>query len=154
MVWMLLIIMRFYKKFVEQDLMINKTLAHIGYVVRFMDSAIRRFQKEGGKLIISPIYDPLQKVNVCLLKMEGNVDIELVCPADEKDCPVMSRLKRGGGLDHLCFFVDDLEAGLVDEQELGGIIVCQPTYAVAFNRKIAFVHRRSGLLVELMLDAS
>jgi hypothetical protein len=32
----------------------------------------------------------------------------------------------------------------------GAIVVCSPIFAVAFNRDVAFVHRRSGLLLEFM----
>jgi methylmalonyl-CoA/ethylmalonyl-CoA epimerase len=125
-------------------------LAHLGYVVRDMDRAIRRFEAEGAEMIIPPTDDPLQRVACCLLRCDGAVDIELVAPLVPGDSPVESRLKRGGGLDHICYLVDNVADALLAEDAAGSITVCAPTYAVTFDRQIAFVQRRSGLVVEFM----
>jgi methylmalonyl-CoA/ethylmalonyl-CoA epimerase len=125
------------------------TLGHIGYVVRDMAGALARFQAEGAVLKIAPTQDPQQRVSVCVLQLEGGPDVELVAPLDES-APIRARLQRGGGLDHLCYQVDDLEQSVHRETERGALLVCPPCYAVAFDADVAFVHRRSGLLVELM----
>jgi len=125
-------------------------LAHVGYVVRDMDAALRRFRAEGAEVVIAPTPDPIQRVSCCLLRCDGAVDVELVAPLVPGDSPVESRLKRGGGLDHVCYLVDDLDAALAAETANGALTVCEPTYAVTFDRTIAFVQRRSGLIVELM----
>jgi methylmalonyl-CoA/ethylmalonyl-CoA epimerase len=130
------------------------TIAHLGYVVRAMAPAIRRFEDEGARVLIDPVLDPLQHVEVCRLELEGGVQVELVAPTDHPECPVMSRLARGGGLDHICYSVESLEPVLAREKERGAIVVCPPTYAVAFDRDVAFVHRRSGLVVEFMTRQS
>jgi len=127
-----------------------RELAHLGYVVADMDRALRRFEAEGATVLIPPTDDPIQRVSCCLLRSDGGVDIELVAPLVAGDSPVEARLKRGGGLDHVCYFVDDLAAALAAEVDAGAVVVCEPTYAVTFDRQIAFVHRRSGLVVELM----
>lgn len=125
-------------------------LHHVGFVVRNMDRAIAAYQKEGAVLEIAPVDDPIQRVTCALLRMEDGGAVELVAPLDPEDSPVSSRLRRGGGLDHFCYLVDDLDAELATEVERGATVVCEPTYAVTFDRMIAFVLRRSGLLVELM----
>lgn len=127
-----------------------RELAHIGYVVADMDRAVRRFETEGSVVVISPTEDPIQRVSCCLVRTDDAIDIELVAPLVPGDSPVEARLKRGGGLDHVCYFVDDLEDSLASEIGAGALVVCEPTYAVTFDRDIAFVHRRSGLVVELM----
>ncbi len=128
----------------------NWTLGHVGYVVRKMEPAIKRFQKEGASVIIPVTEDPVQGVYVALLSMTGDCDIELVSPMDEKNSVIKGRLDRQGGLDHLCFTVPQLDQALKEEEERGSMVVCRPTYAVAFDADIAFVHRRSGIVVELM----
>jgi methylmalonyl-CoA/ethylmalonyl-CoA epimerase len=125
-------------------------LAHLGYVVPDMDRALKRFQAEGAEVIIPPTPDPIQRVSCCLLRCDGAVDIELVAPLVAGDSPVEARLKRGGGLDHVCYLVDDIAETLRAETEAGSITVCEPTHAVTFDREIAFVQRRSGLVVEFM----
>ena len=127
-----------------------RELAHIGYVVADMDRAVRRFETEGSVVVISPTEDPIQRVSCCLVRTDDAIDIELVAPLVSGDSPVEARLKRGGGLDHVCYFVDDLEESLASEIGAGALVDCEPTYAVTFDRDIAFVHRRSGLVVELM----
>jgi methylmalonyl-CoA/ethylmalonyl-CoA epimerase len=127
-----------------------RELAHLGYVVADMGRALRRFEAEGAVVLIPPTEDPLQRVSCCLLRTDGAVDIELVAPLTRGDSPVEARLTRGGGLDHVCYLIDSLTESLAEEIEAGAVVVCEPTYAVTFGRDIAFVHRRSGLVVELM----
>jgi len=125
------------------------TLAHTGYVVRNMATAIKRFEADGAQLVVAPTDDPIQKVSCALLALPGGVHLELVAPLGE-DSPVQSRLARGGGLDHICYYADDLQTEIDRELAAGAVLVCPPTYAVTFGRDIAFVHRRSGLVVEFM----
>ena len=131
-------------------MMTARSLAHLGYVVPDLESAQRRFVREGGEVTIEPTVDPLQNVVVCLLRMDGAVDIELVAPLDAENNPVGGRLARGGGLDHICYSVDCLAEALASEEAMGSLVVSPPRPAVAFGRDVAFVHRRSGLVVELM----
>lgn len=130
--------------------MSQASLAHIGYVVPRMDSALRRFEREGGVIRIPPTFDPVQNVWVCVLTMEDGADIELVAPSAEGPSPLKGRLARGGGLDHLCYAVPDLKVAVDLEVSRGGVVVCPPCFAVALQAQIAFVLRRSGLLVEFM----
>jgi methylmalonyl-CoA/ethylmalonyl-CoA epimerase len=131
-----------------------RELAHLGYVVTDMERALQQFQAEGAVVLIAPTDDPIQRVSCCLLRSDGAVDIELVAPLAQGDSPVESRLRRGGGLDHVCYLVDDLSEALEAEVDARAVVVCAPTYAVTFDRQIAFVLRRSGLLVELMARES
>lgn len=126
------------------------TLHHIGYVVRDIARGVDRFVEEGATVLIGATVDPIQKVSCALLRLAEGVDVELVAPLDVNDSPVAARLRRGGGLDHVCLSVDDVEAGLASEAEHDAVVVCPPVYAVTFDRTVAFVHRKSGLLVELM----
>jgi len=125
-------------------------LHHIGYVVRRMDRAIGQFEAEGARVVIEPTDDPVQRVTCALLELADGSAIELVAPIDAEDSPVSSRLRRGGGLDHLCYSVGDVRAALDAEVERGATIVCEPVHAVTFDQTIGFVLRRSGLLVEYM----
>lgn len=128
-------------------------LHHIGYVVPRIGPALLRFTDEGATVLVPPIDDPIQRVTVALLACDADVPIELVAPmAGVDDAPVMSRLRRGGGMDHLCFVVDDVAAALAEESDRGGLVVCEPVFAVAFTRTIGFVQRRSGLVVEYISE--
>jgi methylmalonyl-CoA/ethylmalonyl-CoA epimerase len=126
------------------------TLHHLGYVVRNIAPAIERFVAEGATVLIGATVDPIQKVSCALLRLAEGVDVELVAPLDPDDSPVTGRLRRGGGLDHVCLSVDDVATALATEVDRDAVVVCPPVYAVTFDRTVAFAHRRSGLLVELM----
>jgi methylmalonyl-CoA/ethylmalonyl-CoA epimerase len=79
-----------------------------------------------------------------------NPVFELVEPAGDAS-PVNGFLKKGGGLHHVCYEIDDLEAGLELAQEVGLAIVAAPAPAVAFGgRRIAWVCSKSRLLMELL----
>lgn len=132
--------------------MINSpmNLHHVGYVVPDMERGIRQFTGEGAVLEIEATDDPIQKVTCALLRLSDGTAVELVAPLDPQDSPVASRLRRGGGLDHLCYSVDDVQAALDAEDDAGSMIVCDPVHAVTFGETIGFALRRSGLLVEFM----
>jgi methylmalonyl-CoA/ethylmalonyl-CoA epimerase len=130
--------------------MTERELAHLGYVVPAIEPALRRFVQEGAEVLIEPTVDPIQRVSCCVVRGDGGVAIELVAPLVRGDSPVEARLKRGGGLDHICYLVDDLDAALAEERALGALVVCDPVPAVTFGRLVAFVQRRSGMVIELM----
>lgn len=125
-------------------------MAHFGFVVTRIAPTLVRMLAEGGRLLVETVDDPIQRVTVAVVEVDGAVPIELVAPLPGVDSPVSSRLRRGGGLDHICYIVDDVAAALAEEEESGGVIVCEPVVAVAFDRTIGFIHRRSGLVVEYM----
>jgi methylmalonyl-CoA/ethylmalonyl-CoA epimerase len=127
-------------------------LHHIGYVVPRMGPALSRFVEEGATVLVEPIDDPIQRVNVALLSVDADVPVELVAPIPGVDGPINARLQRGGGFDHLCFVVDDVAAALEDEVGRGSLVVCEPVFAVAFSRTIGFVQRRSGMVVEYISE--
>jgi len=113
-----------------------------------MASALKRFTDEGATVLVEPIDDPIQRVTVALLSIDGDVPLELVAPTPGLDSPIEARLRRGGGLDHFCFSVPDVGSSLAEEEERGSLIVCPPVFAVAFTRTVGFVQRRTGLVVE------
>ena len=68
--------------------------------------------------------------------------------------PLVARLARGGGLDHVCLELEAADGSLDDvlagEVARGGRVVCPPVTAAAFGRRIAFVYRRSGRVIEFV----
>ena len=127
-------------------------VAHLGYVVKNINSSLKRFLKEGAKILIEPIDDEIQGVRICLLKIKGDIDVELVAPLNLENSVIQARLQRGGGLDHVCFSTDNIHEALRIEKEQGGLVVCPPVWSIAFNCYLAFVQRRSGLVVEFLED--
>lgn len=123
---------------------------HLGYVVPNMERALKTWCGNGAKVLVPPAQDPIQKVACCLIVYKDSVSIELIAPLPGTESPVDNRLKKGGGLDHVCLFADDINRELDAMRQNGGLVVVEPCYGVVFDRELAFVLTRMGLVVELM----
>lgn len=129
---------------------------HLGYVGKDMEKLERRFFAEGAVAVGEVIADPIQRVHLRFARQPDSGELwELIVPSgDVSNSPLSSRITGGGGLDHICYELsaDDgtLEEVLSREIARGGRMVCPPVMAVAFNRRIAFVFRRSGRLIEFV----
>ena len=129
------------------------TFHHIGFVVASIQNSVQSFldslQAEWDGAIF---HDPHQAVRVTFLrsKLAASPVLELVEPAGENS-PVIPFLKRGGGLHHLCYEIEDLENQLALSRAQGGLVVKPPLPAVAFaGRRIAWVYTRNKLLLEYL----
>jgi methylmalonyl-CoA/ethylmalonyl-CoA epimerase len=128
-------------------------LHHLGFVVTSIAVVAEGFAASisaswDGRVI----HDPIQRVRVTFLvpAETGNPVFELVEPA-EIDSPVTNFLKKGGGLHHVCYEIDDLESGLRKARDSGFVIVAPSVPAVAFGgRRIAWVCSKNRLLIELL----
>jgi methylmalonyl-CoA/ethylmalonyl-CoA epimerase len=81
----------------------------------------------------------------------GESLVELLEP-DEAGSPIARYLaKRGPGLHHICFSVDDLEATLDRCRAAGIQLIDEKPRMGAEGKRIAFLHPRStgGVLIEL-----
>jgi methylmalonyl-CoA/ethylmalonyl-CoA epimerase len=126
---------------------------HLGFVVPDIQKSVEGFARSiGASWDAKVFHDGLQKVRVSFLRSASPTDpqIELVEPA-AADSPVLSFLKKGGGLHHLCYEVADLDAHLAKVRKEGATMVKAPQPAVAFeNRRIAWVFSRQNLLLEFL----
>jgi methylmalonyl-CoA/ethylmalonyl-CoA epimerase len=136
-------------------------LDHIGLVVKSLSESVELFHLLGFHEITQPEPDPIQKVSACFIKLRNGqgVYIELLEPTEESS-PVTIFLKRGGGLHHLCFEVDDIEAlsNALREKEfriVSPLVDCVG-YDRSFGRKcteasrIAFFLLPNKTLIELI----
>lgn len=96
-------------------------------------------------------HDPIQKVRVQFWGGgEAESLIELIEPAAE-DSPVWRALKKGGGLDHLCYETPDIEKTVQQSLDRGAALVRDLAPAVAFGgRRIAFLYFLELGLIEFV----
>ncbi|QJR36203.1 VOC family protein [Gemmatimonas groenlandica] len=130
-------------------------LHHVGWVTKSTKVASDRFAREGMTALGHPVPDPVQRVIVQFFVDPVGLIWETVSPLEDVgSSPLSSRLARGGGLDHVCFELDEddgsLEEVLSRQVDGGGTVVCAPVHAAAFRRRIAFVVHRSGRLLEFV----
>jgi glyoxalase/bleomycin resistance protein/dioxygenase superfamily protein len=131
-------------------------LHHFAWVGRDLARMRETFEREGAVVVSPPVADAIQRVTVQFLRDPAAGDRclwELVAPlGPAAESPLASRLARGGGFDHVCYELEQsdgtLEEWVSSEVDRGGRVVCEPVRAAAFDRRIAFVFRRSQRLIE------
>ncbi len=131
----------------------NGILHHLGFAVSSISSVAEDFATSmSARWDGEIIHDPIQRVRVAFLTPADtrNPVFELVEAASEAS-PVSNFLKKGGGLHHVCYEIDDLESGLREARGVGLVVVADPAPAVAFGgRRIAWVCSKRRLLIEFL----
>ncbi len=126
-----------------------KHISHIGIAVSDLDAGIAFYEKLGLKLeSIEEV--PSQKVKVAFFPC-GDTRIELLAPTAE-DSPVAKYIeKKGEGVQHIAFAVDDLPAELTAKEADGIQLIDKEPRPGAHGADIAFLHPKStlGVLIEL-----
>jgi methylmalonyl-CoA/ethylmalonyl-CoA epimerase len=127
---------------------------HIGVAVVSIDDALDVYEALGLEEEHREEV-PSQKVRTAFLPV-GDSRIELLEPTAE-DSPVAKfLLRRGPGVHHVCFAVDDLEGALRDLAGRGFRLLHTAPVPGADGRRVAFLHPDAGhgLLIELSESAS
>ena len=122
---------------------------HLGIAVESIDEA-RCFYRDALGLEVSGVEEVAdQKVRIMFLRV-GEVCIELLEPAAD-DSPIARFLaKRGPGLHHVAYQVDDLAATLAAMKAAGVRLIDEAPRDGAHGMKIAFAHPAGtgGVLTE------
>jgi methylmalonyl-CoA epimerase len=125
-----------------------KQLAHIGLVVKNLEQA-RDFYNSVFKLNTSPLIEE-EEFRVSLIDV-GDIKLELMSPVGNKGTLAKFLEKRGEGIHHLCFEVDDIDSALESLATQGIELVNKEPQPGAEGR-MAFLHPHSthGVLIELV----
>ncbi|MDD4309696.1 MAG: methylmalonyl-CoA epimerase [Candidatus Cloacimonetes bacterium] len=130
-----------------------KKISHIGIAVKDLEAGIAFYQSLGLELEgIEEV--PSQKVKVAFLPC-GDTRIELLCPTSE-DSPVAKFIeKKGEGIQHIAFAVDNLPEALKQSEESGITLIDKEPRPGAHHADIAFLHPKSslGVLIELCKES-
>jgi methylmalonyl-CoA/ethylmalonyl-CoA epimerase len=124
-------------------------LHHVGIAVRSLEERLAFYRALGMEVGGSEDV-PSEKVKVAFLPVEGT-RLELLEPT-APDSPIAAFLaKRGEGLHHLCFEVDDIRATMAALAAAGCQLVSAEPRPGAHGSEVCFVHPKSagGVLVEL-----
>lgn len=128
-------------------------IEHIGIAVKDLSSAIEIYEKILGLKCYKIEEVPDQKVRTAFFRI-GRTKIELLEPTDN-DGPVARFIeKKGEGLHHLAFAVENLEKNLDEAKENGIRLIDTVPRKGAECLDIAFIHPQStgGVLIELCED--
>ncbi len=125
-------------------------IEHIGIVVRNVEEALKFYEEALGLECTHVEEVAEQAVRIACLPV-GQSEIELVQPTTEDSGVARFLEKRGEGVHHLCFEVDDIEATLADLRDRGLRLIDEKPRLGRQGQKCAFIHPRSthGVLIEL-----
>jgi methylmalonyl-CoA epimerase len=127
-----------------------KRIDHIGIAVNNIDEALKVYADALGLQLAQTDKEEGQKSIVAFLPA-GESEVELVEPIGE-DGPVARFLqRRGEGIHHICFEVDDILATLAQLKAHGVQLIDEQPYNGTAGKKIAFIHPKGahGVLIEL-----
>lgn len=127
-----------------------KSLNHIGIAVRSIEAQRPFYEDALGAEFEGYEEVPSQKVRVGFFRVE-NVRLELLESTDPEG-PIAKFLdKRGEGLHHLAFTVDDIQARIDQMKQSGFRMIDDKPRGGAHHMQIAFLHPKSthGVLTEL-----
>jgi methylmalonyl-CoA/ethylmalonyl-CoA epimerase len=127
-----------------------KQLNHVAILVEDLDTALS-FWRDILGLEVSHIEDVPEQQAVVAFLPTGNTILELVRPTSADSGSALYLKKKGPGIHHLCFEVEDLEVHLKQLEREGIRLVNSEPVVGAGGTKIAFIHPTSthGVLIEL-----
>ncbi len=133
--------------------MLNK-IDHVGIAVKSVDQVIAFYRDTFG---LEPEFDEIveeQRVRAVGFRL-GESKIEFLEATDETSPIARYISKKGEGMHHIAYGVDNIDAVLSAMKNNGARLIDEEARIGAEGKLIAFVHPKSmnGMLVELSQDA-
>ncbi|ULC59673.1 methylmalonyl-CoA epimerase [Flaviramulus sp. BrNp1-15] len=125
-------------------------IEHIGIAVKNLNDSNELFSKLFGKSQYKIEEVKSEGVNTSFFKV-GENKIELL-EATKEDSPIAKFIeKKGEGIHHIAFDVDDIEAEIKRLKKEGFKVLNETPKQGADNKLVAFLHPKSsnGVLIEL-----
>jgi methylmalonyl-CoA epimerase len=127
---------------------------HIGVAVEDIDAALALYERDYAMTLVHRETVAEQGVEAVLLDV-GENHIELLA-ATGPDTPVGKFIaKKGPGMHHVAYQVDDIEAALAELKEAGLRLIDEKPRTGIRNSRVAFLHPATagGLLTEIVQPA-
>ena len=127
-----------------------KKVEHVGIAVKDLASANELFAKLFGKAAYKSEKVEREGVTTSFFQL-GDTKIELL-EATSPDSPISKFIeKRGEGIHHIAFEVEDIRSEMARLEKLGFTLLNKEPQKGADNKLICFLHPKStnGILVEL-----
>lgn len=127
-----------------------KRIDHIAIVVDDIDAALDFWRDTLGLELTHVEAVPEQQSAVAFLPT-GDSEVELVKPTTSNSGVARYLAKRGPGIHHICFEVDDIAATLAALKVRGVRLIDETPHIGTGGKRVAFVHPEStqGVLIEL-----
>lgn len=126
---------------------------HVAYAVDDLDTAIPVYLDRFGMSV--EVRERLDDQGVEAVSLAaGDSHVELIQPIDPDSGVARFLARRGPGLHHVAFAVEDLGAALAELRDTGAELIDSEPRRGLGGHMIAFIHPRSsgGVLTELVQD--
>lgn len=123
-----------------------KAINHIGIAVRSIDAHRAFYEESLGAHFEGVEVVPDQKVRVGFFKV-GDVRLELLEPTDPSSTIASFLDKKGEGLHHVAYTVDNIEARIAELKQSGVRMIDETPRPGAHHTRIAFLHPKSSCSV-------
>lgn len=123
----------------------------MGIAVTDLDASIRLYTELLGAELIDRQTNEKEGLEAAFLRV-GDAELELMVPRDE-DSPIGKFVaRRGPGMHHVAFAVDDIVQALADAHAAGLELIDAVPRRGMHGSRIAFIHPKSvgGVLTELV----
>ncbi|WP_295674608.1 methylmalonyl-CoA epimerase [uncultured Mucilaginibacter sp.] len=130
-------------------------IEHIGIAVSDLSAAGSLYEKLLNTTIYKTEDVPSENVKTAFLQSGPN-KIELLEASDENSQIAKFIAKKGEGIHHIAFEVDDIKAEMARLKNEGFVLLNEEPKRGADNKWVCFVHPKSagGVLVELCQEIS
>ncbi len=127
-----------------------KKLEHVGIAVADLDEAVGMYRTALGMEPDEIVDVPERGMKIAFFTL-GQVQLELLASTREDSNIANFLEKRGPGMHHLAFLVDDVAAALERLKEKGIRLIDEQPKRGGRGNRIAFLHPKAmgGVLVEL-----
>jgi len=125
-------------------------IEHIGIAVKDIGE-VSKFYKDVFECQISEEMDvPERKIRIAFTEISG-VKLEFVMPTDKESVVAKFIDKRGEGIHHICFEVENVERAISELKDKSIELVDDKPRMGAEGKKIIFIKPKStyGILIEL-----
>lgn len=130
-------------------------IEHIGIAVSNLESAIPKYEKLLGTTCYKTETVETEGVHTAFFKV-GESKIELLASVDEDGVIARYIEKKGEGIHHIAYAVEDILAEMKHLKGEGFILLSEEPKPGADQKMVCFVHPKTtgGVLVELCMDRS
>lgn len=134
------------------DLILTE-IDHVAIAVRDLDAAIASYQEAFGCTVAHREIVESDGVEEALLRVADSY-IQLLTPTNDESPVAKSIEKRGEGLHHIGYRVDDCAVALQRLQDAGYKVIDQAPRPGSRGTTVAFVHPKAiaGTLIELVQE--
>lgn len=130
-----------------------KRIEHIGIAVKELALSVPVFEKLLNSQCYKTELVESEKVRTAFLKT-GDTKIEILESTDPEGVIGTFISRRGEGMHHIAFEVDDIEAEMKRLTEEGFVLLSQAPKKGADNKMVCFLHPKgtNGVLIELCME--